>query len=342
MGVKVGLVGLGVMGTIHFKAFQEIEGAEVRAVCDLLPERLKGDWASAAGNIDTGAARQTDLTAIETYASFGRMLRKADVDMIDVCLPTHLHAKFAIAALKAGKHVFCEKPMALTSRQCRRIADAAEQAGRFLMIGHVLRFCPEYVWMKEAIDTSRYGRVKSVVLRRIGGIPHWGGAGGWFADSAKSGNAALDLHIHDVDTVQWFFGQPRRVSSQGAVEADGGVRHIITQYYYDDGKAVVAEGGWLDASHPFFMSATIFFERATVGFDSRQSPTLVVYAGSEKETPAIGPAEGYTEELRYFVNCVSSGVAPRRITPSDAAAAVALVEAEIKSVKTARAVKVQK
>ncbi|MHC4983515.1 MAG: Gfo/Idh/MocA family protein, partial [Planctomycetota bacterium] len=264
MAVKVGIVGLGFMGTTHFASYKEISGAEVVAVCDLQAEKLAGDWLEVERNIDTGAPVRADLSRIEKFTDFGEMLEHADADVIDVCVPTFLHADFAVRAINAGKHVFAEKPMAIDLSQCRQMIGAAEAADRFLMVGMVLRFWPDYIMIKEMIDSGRYGRVRSAVLRRLGSMP----GSPWYADSALSGQAALDLHLHDVDTIQWFFGVPASVNARGALEPDGGVAHIITCYEFENIPAVVAEGGWLTRPFPFSMSATVMFESATVDFNT--------------------------------------------------------------------------
>ena len=119
--------------------------------------------------------------------------------MVDVCLPTDLHAEVTVAALEAGKHVLCEKPMALTVAECDRMVAAAKASGRFLMIAHCIRFWPEYIALKEIVDSGQYGKVTSALFRRISGLPKWSE---WFPNPQRSGGAILDLHIHDVGLYQ--------------------------------------------------------------------------------------------------------------------------------------------
>ena len=228
MTIRVGLAGLGGMGAVHFKSYRQIEGAEVVAVCDPDPKRLTGDWSGAAGNIDAMTGGQADLSNLRTFTNYADLLA-SDVDLVDLTVPTYLHAEMAVQALRAGKHVFCEKPMARTSALAETMVEAAEEAGRMLMVGHVLRFWPEYLAMKEMIDSGVYGPVRSAVLTRLSATPAWSWEN-WMPDPARSGSAALDLHIHDVDTILWYFGQPLWVSSVGTVDAAGGVAHIVTQY----------------------------------------------------------------------------------------------------------------
>ena len=339
MTIRIGLVGLGMMGAAHLKAWQTIEGAQVVAVCDVRPERLEGDLSQTLGNIDTGAAGRKDFSGIEKHKGLAGLLR-SDIDAVDLCVPTFLHARMAVQCLKAGRHVFCEKPMALNVRQAIKMIQASEQARRTLMIGHCLRFWPEYVMMKEMIDSGRYGPVRSAAFRRFAALPTWAD---WFLDAKRSGGAALDLHVHDTDTVQWFFGMPNRVCSQGVPGPGGGFDHIATLYQYDRVPVVLAEGGWhLPAGYPFWMGAAIEFESAAVVYNSRHTPTLTVYEPDGKAVnPPIAKVSAYAEQLRYFAECISSASPPRRAMAEDAARTVALVEAEMRSARTHRPVPVK-
>ena len=341
MKVRVAVVGLGMMGTTHFKSYGEIPEAELVAVCDVQDRKLEGDWSASAGNIDTGAAQRTDLSGLRRYADFGRLLRDKEVDLVDICLPTFLHAPMAIRALKAGRHVVCEKPMARTAREARRMVAAAAESGRFLGVAHVLRFWPEYLAMKEMMDSGRFGRVRSAYFGRFSARPMWSWEN-WLEDPKRSGSAILDLHVHDTDMVQWFFGRPQRVTATGTFDPNGGASHILTTFHYENGPMVVAEGGWdFPPTFPFRMSARVVFETAAVEYSSLGKPTLAVHDAKtgKAEYPTMPPVSGYTEELRYFVGCVAAGgQPPARVPPADAAASVAIVEAEMKSAARGRAV----
>jgi len=342
MPLRIGLVGLGMMGTTHYKSYQEVPEARVVAVCDPDARKLAGDWSAALGNIDTGAAQQTDLSALRKYTDFAALAADPEVDIVDLCVPTNQHAGMALAALAAGKHVFCEKPMARTSRLARQMIRAAGRAGRMLAVGHVLRFWPEYLMMKDMIDSRRYGAVRAAYFVRLSARPLWSWDN-WIQDAERSGAAALDLHIHDTDTVLWFFGRPAKVAAAGMFEGSA-VAHIVTEYRFEGGPLVVAEGGWnFPAPYPFRMEARILFEHAAVEYSSLRTPALTVYDGrtGKAESPPVPAASGYTEELRYFVDCVAAGREPERLRPADSAAAVALVEAEVRSARAGRPVAVK-
>ena len=342
MAVNVAVVGLGMMGTTHYRGYQEIPEANLVAVCDVSGRKLAGDWSGSAGNIDTGAAGRQDLSSVRTAEDLAQVLDDEALDLVDLCVPTFQHPDFTVRALEAGKHVLCEKPMARTSEECARMIRAAEQAGRVLAVGHVLRFWPEYVLLKEMIEDGRYGRVTGAMLTRLSPRPGWTWED-WILDESRSGGAPMDLHVHDADTVQWYFGRPEAVSAVG-VEGETAMDHIFATYHYDDGPAVAAEGGWdYPAAFPFRMEAGLVFEKAAVAFSTMTSPTLTVYEeGAEAPVhPEVPQADGYTEQLRYVVGCVDRGERPERLPAAEAASAVALVEAEVQAARTGRPVAIE-
>ena len=332
MAVRIGVVGLGGMGRHHFNAYSGIDGAEVVAVCDVDGERLKDKPDGPAMNIEDPNAGRARIAEAAAYLDYAEMFASEKLDMTDICVPTDLHDVIALAAIGAGLHVVCEKPMALTSARARAVAAAADEAGRLVMLGHTLRFWPEYVMLKEMIDSGRYGRLLGAVFRRVCGQPTWD-SGSWFLDVSRSGGAALDLHIHDADLVQWFFGRPKSVTSAGVAADDGGIDQIITQYDVSEIPMVAAEGVWVPGAVPFTMSVRLVFEATTVSYDIAKTPTLTVYpAGGEAECPPVPKEDGLTEELRYFVGCVANNTPPDRIPPCEAISAIAIVEAELESI----------
>jgi predicted dehydrogenase len=135
--IRIGILGAGFMGRGHYDRYQKIPGVQVTAWADVEADRRKGVLL-AQGNIDLGL-KKLDLSGVTTYAGAAQLIAKAKVDVVDVCLPTYLHSRYAVAALQAGKHVFCEKPMALSLAQADAMVAAANQSGRTLMIGHCIR-----------------------------------------------------------------------------------------------------------------------------------------------------------------------------------------------------------
>jgi predicted dehydrogenase len=319
------------MGRMHIAAYGRIDGVKIVAIADQDPKRAAGDFSGAWGNI-AGAVDKLDMTGIAGTTDLQSLIESPDVDLVDICVPTPAHEALATAALAAGKHVLCEKPLALDAATAQRIADAAQQAKGFFMPAMCLRFWPQWIWLKQAIDDGRYGRVLAATFRRVASMPP-----GWFANGAMSGGGILDLHIHDTDFIYFAFGQPNAVFSRGYTKTSGKTDHVVTQYLYDNGPSVVsAEGSWCMADgFAFSMKYTVNFERATADFDSARDATLVVSAGGQTETPAFS-GDGYDAELAYFVECIAAGRRPDRVTAADAVASLRILEAEQRSITSGR------
>lgn len=334
--LRVGLLGAGCMGRTHAAAYRTMQDVQLAAIADAEIERIVSSGASA-GNIAGQGGPLGDLSGVALHTDPRRIIEDPSIEIVDICLPTPFHAEFSIAALKAGKHVICEKPMARTLKEADRMLAAAKKAKGLFMVAHCLRFWPEYVWAKRAIEAGSFGKVLAASFRRLSAKPTWGWQG-WFADEARSGGALLDLHIHDIDIVRWFFGAPTAVTSRAS-----SLGHVQTLYEYPQGPAVAAEGGWLcEASFPFEMAYLIVCERGTMEFSSRRSPALLVYEGGTSRAPELERADAYAAELAYFVSCVRKGVRPEAISPEDAREAVRLAELEARSAAEGRRIALRK
>lgn len=333
--IKVGLVGLGFMGVTHIKAYRKIEGVELGAVCDAVFLPLDGDLSKVAGNIGTNEPVRLDMTQVKAFKDFNELLAQPDIDLIDLCVPTMAHPKLAIAALAAGKHVICEKPLARNSTAAREIAQAAARAKGYFMPAMCLRFWPEWAWVKQAIERKTYGHVLAARFRRVSEPPAWGRES--YFQGEKSGGALLDLHIHDTDFVQFCFGRPLGVYSSGFTVYSGAIDHVVTLYQVKGGATVSAEGCWtMTEGFGFNMAYTVIFENATADYDiSRGKEALKLYV---KGQPAqiIQPEgiDGYVGELRHMVESIQSGRAPTVVTAQDGLSSVEIIEAEEQSAKT--------
>jgi predicted dehydrogenase len=338
MTTKVGILGLGFMGNCHFNAYKTFADVQVTALCDIDPAKLQAD-AAVAGNIATGAAPK-DLSVVKTYDDVELLLADPDVEVVDITLPTYLHAEFAIRALRAGKHVICEKPMAISSAEAKRMAAAAKKAGRRLFIGQCIRFWPAYVVAREIIRSRQHGKVRSAVFTRISPTPTWSWQQ-WLHDPCKSGSAALDLHIHDADYILYLFGAPKSVFSRGSGSARKGFDHIVTAYDYGKSSLIVAEGGWdYPAGFPFSMTFRVAMEKATLSLAADGSLTLY---GEDNAAAVVSvpDGDGYSHELRHFIDCIANNRASTIVTPKSALRSVQLVEAEIRSAAAGKPVKVK-
>jgi len=327
---KVGIVGFGFMGQMHYKCWRTLEGAEVVAVCDVNPN-IEEDTKRAVGNVgDTEEA--VDFSSLRLYTDFEEMLKNAELDAVSITLPTSLHADFSIKALAAGVNVFCEKPMALNVEDCERMIAEAKRSGKVLQIGHCVRFWPEYAKAKQIVDSGEYGRVIAATFQRLGAAPTWS-KDNWFMDEKRSGGVALDLHIHDTDFVQYLFGVPRAVCSFGAKGPGSGLVHIVTQYLYDDDKVVTAEGGWaMMPTFGFEMSFNIVLDKATIVYDLTREPAFKVCpAEGEAFTPEVQEGDGWFLEIAHFAKAISGEKVEPVTTLEQSRDSVRIVEAEKKS-----------
>src|SRR5258708_4271094 len=157
--IRIGIAGLGFMAATHIKAYRQLPAARISALCNPSGRHLDGDFSKVAGNIDTGEPVRLDMTGIHAYRSFDEMLANPEIDLIDICAPTISHPDLAIAALRAGKHVICEKPLARNSALARQIVEAADSARGFFMPAMCVRFWPECAWLKQRIDDRSYGNL---------------------------------------------------------------------------------------------------------------------------------------------------------------------------------------
>jgi predicted dehydrogenase len=333
--IHVGVIGLGFMGVTHIKAYRKIPGARVSAICDAFKLPADGVLSSVTGNVADPDPVRLDMTQVQATKEFREVLANPAIQVIDICLPTSQHVEMATAALAAGKHVVCEKPLARTSAQSREIVAAAKSAKGFFMPAMCMRFWPGWSWLKEAISDGRYGNVLAARFRRVSGPPGW--SKGTYFKGAESGGALLDLHIHDTDFVQFLFGKPKRVFSRGLSRFSGAIDHVVTQYDVAGGAAVSAEGSWLmSEGFGFNMAYTVNFEKATADFDSgRTGEVLKIFEdGKGARVEAVGGDDGYVGELTHFLEGVAAGRAPTVVTAADGATAVEICEAEEKSVLT--------
>lgn len=331
--VKVGLIGIGGMGRMHFNCYQNNPNAQVVAICDVDARKVAGDWSSIGLNIDSSKSGQVDLGGIKGYDKFDEIINDPDVQMIDICLPTPQHAPVTIAALRAGKDVLCEKPMALTVEQCNAMVAAANESGRQLMIGHCLRYWPQYVETHKLIAGGKYGKPLYASFHRSGGTPTWSW-NNWLATGSQSGGAVHDMHIHDADTALWWFGKPDQIKADGVI-LQGMPAVVDANWTYNDGLLVHLHGSWDNNGGPFRYAFKVWLEKATIEFDSASgSSSLFLYEGKEEGTEILIADElAYQNEIDDFIDCLNTGRKLERITPESSRLSVETVVEELKQIR---------
>ena len=217
--VNVAVVGLGFMGVTHLRAYLAAESAQVVAVCDAVRLPVNGILRGVVGNVKT-ATNDIDLgPKVKVCRALEEVLADPEVELVDICTPTPLHPQQAVAALKAGKHVLCEKPLARTSAAAREILQATTSARGFLMPAMCMRFWPGWSWLKQMAAEQTYGNILAARFRRVSEMPRW--SAGTYTGAMDIGGALFDLHIHDTDFVNFLFGRPTAVFSTGVVGASG-------------------------------------------------------------------------------------------------------------------------
>jgi predicted dehydrogenase len=337
--IRVGIIGLGFMGKMHFRCYKALKNVKLAAICDIDEKKFQ-ETSGTAGNI-SGADKPLDFSGVSFYTNFDKMLKEANLDAVSITLPTYLHAKYTVKALKAGLNVLCEKPMAMSTKECKQMIDAAKQSRKLLQIGHCIRFWPEYAATKKVIDSGKYGKVLSATFQRLSLTPTWSWDN-WLLDGKRSGGATLDLHVHDSDYVQYVFGMPKEVFSRGAKGQSKDIDHIVTSYIYN-GKVVTAEGGWvMTPKFGFEMSFNIALEKATIVYNCTQSPAFKICPlKGEIITPKVEAGDGYSIEIAHFAKAVAGKAVPKILTPAQSCDSVKLIEAEKKSARSGKKVAVK-
>jgi predicted dehydrogenase len=347
--IRVGIAGLGFMGMIHYLAYQKLKGVKVAAMCEQDRARLAGDWRSIKGNFGP-AGTMMDLSGIERYEKLEAMLANLKLDMIDICLPPAAHAPVTIAALKRGKHVFCEKPIALKPVDARRMVRSAKDAGKQLMIGHVLPFFPEYRFAHQAVKGGKHGKLLGGTFKRVISDPLWLKD---FYDPAKIGGPMLDLHVHDAHYIRLLFGMPKSVFTTGRMRGEV-AEYFNSQFTFDDPKLVVsATGGVIhQQGRGFCAGFEIHLERATLLYDFAvidgkpevNMPLTVLTSNGKVERPRMksaDPVDSFADELGEALGSVKTGKPSALLDGQLARDALALCQMQTVSLAKGRPVSVQ-
>ncbi|MHB0857579.1 MAG: Gfo/Idh/MocA family protein [Anaerolineae bacterium] len=332
---RVGIIGLGGMGRGRLRYYAQMADARVEAVADVRAADLRRDDSLSA-------LFEVPPDQVAWYEDAGEMARSGRVDVVDICLPTDLHAEAAVAALSAGVSVLCEKPMALTPVECDAMLAAGDASGRIVMIAQCIRFWPAYTYLMDLVRNGQAGRLLSLQMWREGPVPL--GGRGWMGQIARSGGALLDLHIHDVDFIHALLGLPQRVYAQGgqSLGASLGCDYVCSNFDYGHDLLVSATAHWTPMAIPFVARFEARLEGAFLRYDTSDGTDLVVYrtGAQEPERPTLAGPNAYYNEIRYFLDCVRDGCAPSRCPAREARNSVALVQAAEASMNSGEAVAV--
>ncbi|MCZ6680882.1 MAG: Gfo/Idh/MocA family oxidoreductase [Candidatus Poribacteria bacterium] len=341
--VRIGIIGIGFMGMIHYYGAKKVSGAAVVAICTRDQKKLDGDWTSIQGNFGPRGGLE-DLSHLRRYDQIEALLADPDIDMVDICLPTHLHKSVSIAALKAGKHVLVEKPITINLDDANEMVQVGAESGRHFMVAHVLPFFAEFAYAKQAVEGGAYGKLLGGHLKRVISKLTWSRE---LTDLEKGGGPGIDLHIHDTHFIQLLCGVPDAVFSQGKLAGGNFVEYLTTQYIYNDkdlsiscsSGAVSQQGRAFSHGFELYLEkATLLFEFATLGGGPVTSmPLTLLTDDGEVHKVDLGdgdPVGFFTNELQYAVDAINQGQEPTVLSGTGARDALLLCYKEAESVKT--------
>jgi len=338
--LKAAVIGAGRMGRGHISVYQQLEreGYPVKlvAICDIDEPKLRGENNFALNIAQSAGLSQKgpDYSAYHCYTDAAEMLKNEELDVVDVVVPTFVHADVAKQVLNAGVNVLCEKPMSLTPELCQSMIDTANANGVKLMIGQCLHFWKEYEILHDAVVSGKYGKPMTAYFYRGGPCnpnvnPSWQG---WILDRARGGGALFDQHIHDIDVIRWCFGTPKEVSTVGkTVHPQSAYDICSTKYFFDDPSFTVDAHDSIcyQGKVGFRYGYNVTFEKATMLFDNSQ---LTIYeADKEPEQIAKPENSAYYYEIKYFLEHIVSGEPLTKNQPEEAKENVRIALAELKS-----------
>lgn len=328
--LRVGVVGAGVMGALHAAGWKETP-AEFVGVFSLYPEMVQSVIETCGG---------------QAYPSVDALIE--DVDVLDICAPTHIHHELALKAAAAGKHVICEKPLARTVSQAEEMIAACEQAGVRLLVGHVVRYFPQYAQAKALVERGDIGDVAVVRLTRASARPQRTHEN-WFMDAQKSGGMILDLMLHDFDYARWVAGEVESVFCKNVWSArpDAPGDYAIAILRHTSGAISNLEGAWAYPPPLFRTSLQIAGSKGLIDHPAESAiPVRVTLKPDGEDTPYVAvPSsplleEPYTTEIKEFYEVLAHGATPR-VSAHDALMALRLALAAIRSTETGRPVSPQ-
>lgn len=329
--MKVGIVGVGFMGATHASGWADT------------PAQIIGFTAETQQEAEALAKQYH----VKVYPDLDSML--PDVEVVDICSPTHLHHEMILKAAAAGKHIVCEKPLARTAKQAQEAVEACKKAGIQLLVAHVVRFFPEYALTQSAVASGQIGKLAVLRLHR-GSYRPKKPAGNWFLDEAKSGGILMDLMIHDYDYARWVAGDVETVSARRVTEShpDAPIDYGLVILGHRSGAISHIAGSWAYPPPTFITRFEIAGDRGLIEFDSEATApihNLILKTGGS-DAPDVGlPASPvsespYTTQIKEFYAALADGK-PTRVSATDGLASVQIAEAAIQSAQSGQPVHLQ-
>lgn len=315
------------MGGTHAANLIASSHTELAWVVDLDQERA-ASWAERAGGRAT--------------AEMDEALADPAVDAVLIALPTSLHRMATERAAAAGKHVFCEKPIARTVADADAMTAACDAAGVVFQVGHVVRFYPEYARIKQVIDAGTLGQIAMVrTQRRSAPVME---RSPWFADLEKNGGLIIDLMIHDIDTLRWYFGEPERLYAHGLSYTEWQQTRDIAMasLRFRNGTIAHLDASW--AHGGFYTAIEVAGSKGLLSHDSRKNATLTFESSEDAAISNASPqltfarpstANPPMRELMHFVEAIRTG-APVLTSGVEATRTLAVAQSVLDSMREER------
>lgn len=333
--VRVAIIGMGFIGKVHAESYKKINNAKIVAIVSR--SAMKGK--KIAEKLDA-----------KNYTSLEALLDNEEVDIVDICTPTYTHADAVIKAARAGKNILCEKPLALTLKDANTMIEVVEQNNVKAMVGHTLRFFPEYMKAKEIVDRGDLGEPFHCFCARLAVTPDWH-SDGWGMEEKFSGGSVLDLHIHDLDFLISLFGKPKNLFARGIDNPrQGGLAHISTNIEFYSGQLGFAEAGWdFKGSFPFTMVFRILCKKGTIEWtfrsgknleERKRKPSMYIYRNDGSvEKPVTDQTDAYILECKYLIESVINNTPVEKATFLDGKKALELALASMESARKSKKIK---
>lgn len=328
--MRIGLVGTGSMGYVHAGGWRKA-GAKLVGIVSQSSET---------------AARLADEYGATVFDSYEELLTA--VDIVDLCVPTDLHRDMAIQAAQAGKHIFCEKPIALSVEDARAMISACTKAGVRLFVGMVVRFFPQYREAQKLVQAGQLGDLGVIRLKRVAYVPREGQTS-WFADESRSGGMLVDLMVHDIDYARSLAGEVSRVFAKSVKQhnPDALGDYALVTLRFENGAMALIEGGWAYPLGVFRTGLDIAGSKGVIEWASDQTePIHTFLKPTEQDIAQVGlppttlAEDPYTTEIKHFCAALEQGH-PFDVSPEDATAALNIALAARESLRTGRSVAVE-
>jgi predicted dehydrogenase len=319
--MRVGIVGAGTMGAVHAAAWRSTEA------------RLIGCVSAQQSQSDQLAA----LHEIRRYHAFTDLLE--DVDIVDICTPTATHQSMVLEAAQAGKHVLCEKPIALRQEDGEAMIQACQKAGVRFFVCMVVRFFPQYRLAKDLVNEGKIGNLTVLRLKRVSYPPQKKGDN-WYLDESRSGGMIVDLMIHDFDFARWVGGEVQRIFARRSRSDQGMAEYAQAILRFQSGAIGLIEGGWAYPPGIFRTGFDLSGSDGLIEWNSDQpGPVHVLHVPEAEDAGAVGlPISGiaedpYTIEIGHAYDAIRTEKA-FDVTAEDAVQSLRIALAARESINT--------